>query len=356
MVLIHNYDDLSLKKIIIKKSCIHSEKFRTKDIKYKIKDLESKNYNFEDIYFQTPYLMLKYIPKIFEGNIDSKVSLDIPLKVNKSKERDKDRENQIDIESEKFCLLIKKIHKSLKTKLIKSESVKINSLKTFDEKVKNIKNKNREKYIDCLKNREEPTDDNYKNYIFKVKIHSLNNKPYIRIYNSNRKLCKQQQFKHNTLTRLILHLESIWYFEDSYGFNWYAVQAEMKLPNIPPSYFFYNEKELPIVDEEQTKENKNCLPEKYQKMINMGVPRIAVENKMKLDGYSINSSSIPAPPPLPPPLPTLSMLNSIKLNNVSENKKEKIEINKPKEDFRIPSLQQLKNQLNKLKKVEINKK
>ena len=55
MVLIHNYDDLSLKKIIIKKSCIHSEKFRTKDIKYKSKSPK----NIGDIRKLVNYVRLK---------------------------------------------------------------------------------------------------------------------------------------------------------------------------------------------------------------------------------------------------------------------------------------------------------
>ena len=45
-----------------------------------------------------------------------------------------------------------------------------------------------------------------KYYNFKTKIHSLNEKPYIKIYNSNKQLCFEQKFKHNTLTRLFYNL------------------------------------------------------------------------------------------------------------------------------------------------------
>ena len=83
-----------------------------------------------------------------------------------------------------------------------------------------------------MKEKEDYFDSTSRLFNLKTKIHSMNGKPYIRIY-ANRKLCKEQKLKANTLTRFILHLESIWYFEDSYGFNWYATQAEFKLPEIP---------------------------------------------------------------------------------------------------------------------------
>ena len=351
MVLIHNYDDLTIKKIIIKKSCIHSEKYKTKDIKYKIKEPDGRTYKYEDIFFQTPFLMLRYTPQMYEGNVDSKITLDVPLKVSKTKDKDKDNENQCDIDSEEFCLIIKKIHKSLKTKLIKKESEKINALQNFEEKVS--KKKLREKYIECLKTKDDILDENYKNYNLKVKIHSLNGKPYIRIYNSKRKLCKEQKFKHNTLTRLILHLESIWYFEDTYGFNWYAVQAEIKLPNIPPNYFFYNENKLPNYDEkEKEKENNNnSIPEKYLKMIKMGVPKPAVELRMRQDGIMI-PGCIPPPIPPPPPPPPLGTLTNVKLKKVTVEKKETTVKEQTNTDCRIPSLSQLQEQLSKLRKVE----
>ena len=50
MVLIHDYSDLVCKKIIINKSKIHSEKFKTQSLTYKIKN--KKVIKFENIYFQ----------------------------------------------------------------------------------------------------------------------------------------------------------------------------------------------------------------------------------------------------------------------------------------------------------------
>ena len=87
-------------------------------------------------------------------------------------------------------------------------------------------------------------------------------------------------------------------------------------------------------------------------MLAMGVPKQAVENKMRMDGIRVSSScSIPLPPPLPPPIMNPSMLSGIKLKKVGEKKKTEILI-KPKMDFRIPSLDQLKIQLAKLRKVD----
>ena len=127
--------------------------------------------------------------------------------------------------------MIKKIHKSLKTKLIKKQNQKLSDIADTESKIQKNKEEKREKYIECLKPKEELFKSDTKHYNLKTKIHTLNGKPYLKIYNSNRKLQKEQQLKPHTLTRFIIHLESIWYFEDTYGFNWYVVQAEIKLPS-----------------------------------------------------------------------------------------------------------------------------
>ena len=129
------------------------------------------------------------------------------------------------MELKAFYGIIKRIHKLLKTKLIKKENEALKGIKSTTEKIKNQKKRN--KYIECFKEKENRFDEDYKNYNLKTKVHSLNGKPYLKIYNSNRKLNFEQKLKPNTLTRFIIHLESIWYFEDTYGFNWYTVQAEI---------------------------------------------------------------------------------------------------------------------------------
>lgn len=360
MVLFHNYSELLLKKIIIKKAVIFSEKYRTRDIKYKVKNEEAEpKYLYEDIFIQTPFILLRYAPHMYEGNIDSKIVLDIPLKIKKEKEKEKEGEsdtnNESDRQSEEFCQLVKKVHKSLKTKLIKLENEKLKEIKDTEDKIKKNKDKKRELYVECLKEKKDEIDRTNRNYNLKTKIHSLNGKPYVKIYTSNRKLCKEQKFKHNTLTRFILHLESIWYFEDTYGFNWYVVQAEIKLPNIPNNYFFHNTNDLPKEDEIDNTSSPNPVLQKYHKMLSMGIPKDAVKNKMKMDGIQpelldsniSNGGGIPPPPPPPP-----TMLLNVKLKKSEPNEKKLEKVIVPKVDSMVPSLSQLQAQLGKLRKIK----
>ena len=93
------------------------------------------------------------------------------------------------------------------------------------------------------------------------------------------------------------------------------------------------------------------MPEKYLKMIKMGVPKPAVELRMKQDGIMVPGCNPPPIPPPPPP-PPLGMLTNVKLKKVNVDKKENEVKEKPKIDCRIPSLSQLQEQLGKLRKVE----
>ena len=330
MTIIHNYEDLITKNIVIKNSIIFSEKYKIKNIKYKFKSGDFTD--LEDLYIQTPYFYLRYLPSFIEGSIDNKISLDLYFNIKKSikKLKIKDRlveseeEDEYDIEIKNFYDCIKKIHRSLKTKLIKNESKNIKKPQKENENIKNIKGNH---YIDVIKERETIDRDN-KSYSFKTKIHSLNGKPYFRIYYSNKKLSKEQKLKVNTLTRFIIHLESIWFFEDSYGFNWYIKQAEMKLPNILNTYSFHND-----YNDNEINENQNEY-DYYQERKPRLLPNI--------------------PPPPPPPL----------LNNSNQCANNKINIPKTlpmpnknieiQRDIRIPTRNQLLEQLSKLKKVEKN--
>jgi hypothetical protein len=361
MAIFHNYEDILSKKIIIKKSTIFSEKYWTKEIKYKIKNPDTSDIEHEDLYIQTPFILIKYLPKSYEGSIDSKISFDIPIKI--PKEEISDDSNDIDMELKAFYGIIKRIHKILKTKLIKKENEALKGIKSTTEKIKNQKKRN--KYIECFKEKENRFDEDYKNYNLKTKVHSLNGKPYLKIYNSNRKLNFEQKLKPNTLTRFIIHLESIWYFEDTYGFNWYTVQAEIKLPNIPLTYSFHNSSPLLVDNQYDVPRNVtfNMAYDKYHKMKKMGIPIPAIKNKIKLDGLTVeifekeltfqsNQPSIPPPPPPPPPL----LLNSVKLKKVEVNiKKQEVkkdnEVSLFKKGFVVPTADELQNQLSRLKKT-----
>ncbi len=325
MTIIHNYEDLVTKNIVIKNSIVFSEKYRIKNIKYKVKSGHFLDQ--EHLYIQTPYFYLRYLPSFIEGSIDNKISLDLYFNIKKSikkiKVKDKmvetDEEDEYDIEIKNFYDCIKKIHRALKTKLIKNESKNIKKPEKENDTVKNIKGNH---YVDVVKERETIDKDN-KSYSFKTKIHSLNGKPYFRIYYSNKKLVKEQKLKVNTLTRFIIHLESIWFFEDSYGFNWYIKQAEIKLPNILNTYSFHND-----YNDNEINENEYCDERKPRLLPNI-------------------------PPPPPPP-----MLNNINQNNSNINipkaspmKNKNIEV---QIDVRIPTKNQLLEQLSKLRKVKKN--
>ena len=71
MVLFQNDEKIKTHNIIIKNPIYLSEIYRIKNIKYKI------NNTFEDIYIQTPYIYLKYIPSTMDNNMESKYTLDL---------------------------------------------------------------------------------------------------------------------------------------------------------------------------------------------------------------------------------------------------------------------------------------
>lgn len=372
MVIFHDYTNLVYKKIIIKKSQIHSEKFKTQEILYKMKNKNKLESSLEKLYIQTPYLFLRYGPQSYEGSHDSKIVIDLPinLKNNYSPENEDDDDSEYDGPHQEFYQVIKKIHKNLKTKLIKLE--KESQTGNVLDKVKENKNKKRDKYIECLKEKTDVVDKNYTHYHLKTKIHSLNGKPFLKIYHSNKKLNKEQKLRMYHYTRFIIHLESIWFFEDTYGFNWYVVQAEIKLPSVPNSYSFYRE-EGELVEPEEEIDYENPVIQKFAKMKKMGIPQSVIENKMRLCGLEPSilfpknnyytphlvpqtiGGLIPPPPPPPPPpllsLPFVSNENLVKQSvSISVSKKQEV---KPMAEFR-PSLQQLQERLKNLKKTNNN--
>ena len=123
MVIIHDYTELVYKKIIIKKSQIHSDKFKTREVLYKIKTKNKCEFSLEKLYIQTPYLFLRYGPQSYEGSHDSKIVIELPisLKNNYSPENEDDDDGEYDGQHHEFYQVIKKIHKNLKTKLIKKK-------------------------------------------------------------------------------------------------------------------------------------------------------------------------------------------------------------------------------------------
>ena len=305
MVLIHDYEKITATNILIKNTIYLSEIFRLKNIKYKNDDVV------EDIYVQTPYIYLKYLPSTLDNNIESKYTLDLYLNIKKNvkkikkngKFRISPEEDDYDINIRNFYDFIKKIHKIIKNKLIK------NNINT------NLKKKIIENYIDCFKEKD-PISDIYKTYIFRTKIHTVNQKPYYKLYDSNRKCLPINTLKSNKLARFILKLENIWFYDNTYGISWFVVQCEIKLPfNIDSYYFFDNNNN----NNNNTNQNNN----------NSIIKNIAE-------------------PPQPPP----QMSNMINISKLKPNTNNNTNNNTNKINFALNLTKDiLLNQLNKLKKT-----
>ena len=284
----------------------------------------------ENCYIQTPYIFNRYAPSSFEGNLENKIHLDLQFEISDSKNID-DNSKQIN----SFYEIISKIQRILKNRTRKKNLEKL-------------------KFVNSIKEKDNRFTEN-KCYNFRTKIHSMNGNPYLRVFDSNRQTVKDHKLRPNVYIRYIIHLESIWYFEDTYGINWYIVQAEIKLPDILKNYSFYNENE-PI---EEKKEKEPSYEEqhygKYLKMLKMKIPEQAVKNKMIMDGIDPSILDtillkrrriLPIPPPPPPPP---LAIGNLKLKKVEEKDIKKVE--KPRIDIRVPSQAQLLEQMKKLKKV-----
>ena len=324
MYILHDYEKINTKKIICLDKHFISEKYRTQKIQYK------EGEEMENCYIQTPYIYNRYAPSSFESNLENKIHLDLQFEISESKNID-DNSKQIN----NFYEIISKIQRILKNRTRKKNLEKL-------------------KFVNSIKEKENGFTEN-KCFNFRTKIHSMNGNPYLRVFDSNRQTIKDQKLKPNLYIRYIIHLESIWFFEDTYGINWYIVQAEIKLPDILKNYSFYNENELI----EEKKEKEPSFEEqhygKYLKMLKMKIPEQAVKNKMVMDGIDPSILDnillkrrriLPIPPPPPPPP---LAIGNLKLKKVDEKDIKKAE--KPKIDMRIPSQSQLLEQMKKLKKV-----
>ena len=172
-------------------------------------------------------------------------------------------------------------------------------------------------------------------YSMRLKV-SLNSKFYD---NSRNHLYKIDPFSYGIF---IIGLEGLWIHKDEIWFQWYLLQARLEKPKFLNEYAFI--------------EDERGVPDKYQKMKNMGVPLGAIELQKKLD-LNRGSSIPPPPPPLPPSNFRSSIpVNKIKasdLQNVVLKKSEPIKKEKKysKTGFEPPSLEELQITLSKLKKV-----
>ena len=112
-----------------------------------------------------------------------------------------------------------------------------------------------------------------------------------------------------TYGTFIIELEGVWLNDDNIWFQWNLLQGKIKTPTYLSEYSF--------IDENKDENKDKRLPNKYDKMLKMGVPREAVYRQKRLDGYNIPPP--PPPPPSFPPMPMSSFHPSAPPNNNTTN-------------------------------------
>jgi hypothetical protein len=324
--IITDYDSVKSKEFTLEKTNNYSDHYKIFKIKY-------ENNNF---YLQTPYIINRYSP----SNYESKINLDLPI----------DFSNVTDESIDDISILYKlfqRIHRTIKSRF--------KDLKISEDKYK---------YSNSIKKNKK----NEKCPFLKTKIHSVEDKIFLKVFKSDKTLSKNQEIKPGKVIRFILHLESIWVYKKSYGINWYIVQAEIKLPDIFHSYMFDNYESNDII-------SQHVDYNKFFKMVKMGVPKEAVKNKMDMEGLDgeiiflepttlskialkknreMLNRSIPPPPP-PPISLNMRTINKINSNDLISIKLKKVKKNGIKKetyrDPRIPTKEELLEKINCLKKV-----
>jgi hypothetical protein len=145
-----------------------------------------------------------------------------------------------------------------------------------------------------------------------------------------------------TYGHYIIELEGLWLNENDIWFQWTLLQAKVKIPTHLKEYSFI----------EEIKETK---PDKYDKMLRIGVPKAAVSRQKILDGKGPNK--IPPPPPLPMNNKSnksndIPKIKASDLRSVTLKKTRPIIKNKIKRDpnqFEPPTLEELQTTLSRLK-------
>ena len=150
----------------------------------------------------------------------------------------------------------------------------------------------------------------------------------------------------------IIELEGLWLNENDIWFQWTLLQAKVKIPTHLKEYSF-------IAEIKEIKEIKETIPDKYEKMLRLGVPKEAVSRQKILDGKGTNNN--PLLPPPPPPLPMMNKSNKsndipkIKasdLRSVTLKKTQPITkkiIIKDPNHFEPPTLEELQTTLSRLR-------
>lgn len=271
---------------------------------------------------QTPFLYIKYRPTIFDSGY---VKLDVEL-----------------CEESKFVLA--KIEKYIYDKLTK-------------------------KYRDKLHNFA------FSNNI--LRIRTMNFKS-IQIFDMNKNSLNIHKLCHGDRICVILLIDKYIYNHHKSYINYNILQIQKFVVDVSTNVI----RTANIGFEGEDKDGYDKA--KYEKMLSLGIPEIAVRQKMQLDGVvdsNINSfftsknkgsscvPGIPPPPPPPPPPPNLfgtpsfkppgisALFNDIKNGNfalkkanISEDKRNKI-LKHVDTDRKVPSLHEIQNALKNLRKI-----
>jgi len=101
----------------------------------------------------------------------------------------------------------------------------------------------------------------------------------------------------------MIHLHGLWISDTNLWFQWYVDQGKIIEPISLPIYGFLDDSKGP----DPTPETHDApeTPDKYEKMLRMGVPKEAVDRQRALDQTPPpGTTQRKGPPPPPPPLPT----------------------------------------------------
>jgi len=154
-------------------------------------------------------------------------------------------------------------------------------------------------------------------------------------FDQNKNIYKNEIKK--TFGSFIIHLNGLWIMENRIWFQWYIVQAKINIPIVIKEYIFIDE------DDDNKEIKKSIIPppppppplplfknnDKYSKMLKLGIPKHAVEQKKRMDRIR------------PEDLQNVQL----KKNNFKKSK-----IKKNDNSF-TPSLDEIRNAKQKLQKI-----
>jgi len=142
-----------------------------------------------------------------------------------------------------------------------------------------------------------------------------------------------------TYGSFIIHLTGLWSMNQKIWFQWQLLQAKIKIPLVLKEYAFIDD------EEDQTVIKRSTIPippppplpslhsEKYSKMLKLGIPKEAVEQKKTLDRIRPED------------------LQNVKLKRGKIIDKDKEKNNDDDESF-TPSLDEIRNALQSLQKIK----